>query len=132
MHVILQTCELIFIVRYGICCLINGGYRFISMLYSLGNDIQRQLTCMRLLFPFLFYIFYQFLTFRSATFIEPRIDGIFVWIDKLTHKHTQQQCLAISFCDAETTQQLRCYFATFFIRLTNQSGILIRCTIELT
>ena len=89
MHIILQTCKFILIWRDGTCCFINSRYCFISMFYYLSNNIQRHFTYMRLLFPFFFYILYQLLSFRSAAFIESRIDRIFVRIDKLAHKHTQ-------------------------------------------
>ena len=90
MHIILQTGKFVLIWRYGGGRLINSCYCLIPVLYYLSNNIQRHFTYMRLFFPFFLHIFYQLLPFRSATFIESRIDGIFIWIDKLAHKHTQQ------------------------------------------
>ena len=90
MHIILQTCEFFFVGGDGTGCLVNRCYCLITVFNHLSDNIQRHLTYMRLILPFFLYKFDQFLAFRSAAFIESRIDGIFVRIDKLAHKHTQQ------------------------------------------
>ena len=90
MHIILQTCEFFFVGGDGTGCLVNRCYCLITVFNHLSDNIQRHLTYMRLILPFFLYKFDQLFAFRSAAFIESRIDGIFVRIDKLAHKHPQQ------------------------------------------
>ena len=86
---------------------------------------------MRLFLPFLFNVFNQFLAFRSAAFIESRINGIFIRIYKLAYKHSQQQSLTVTFCNTKTAQQFRSYFARFLISYTNEICIFVRQAVEI-
>ena len=76
------------------------------MLNTLVDDVERQFTNMFLAFPLFFYIFNEFLALWTAALVETWVDIVFVWIDKLCYLHSKQECLAITFCDTETAQQL--------------------------
>ena len=122
MHVIPQTSELLFITSHRCGSLVNGRHRLVTVFHHLRHNIQRQFAHMRLFLPFLLHIFYQLLTLRPATLIKSRINGIFIRIHQLAHKHTQQQSLPVPFRDAETTEQLRSNLSTLLVCLQNISS----------
>ena len=71
-------------------------------------------------FPFLFHILNEFFALWSTAFIEAWIDGELVGVDQLSHSHTQQQCLAVTFRNAEATQEFGSYLTAFIISVQDQ------------
>ena len=71
---------------------------------------------------FFLNILYQLLAFRSATLVEARVDGIFIWIHQLAHRHAQQQCLTVALGDAKAAQQLRCYLTGLVVSVEHVTG----------
>ena len=71
---------------------------------------------------FLLDVFYEFLTLWSATLVEAGIDGELIRIDELRHRHTEQQCLAIAFRDAEAAQQFGGYLTSLVIGVQQITG----------
>ena len=94
------------------------------MIETLLYDIEREFAIghMRCFCPLLFNPFDEFLTFGPTTFVEAGVDGVFVRIDELAHKESQEQCLAIALGDAESAQQFRCNLARCFVGQTNIIG----------
>ena len=103
------------------------------MIETLLHDVERKFSIghMRCFCPLLFNPFDEFLTFGTATFVEAGIDGVFVRIDELAHKESQEQCLAIALSDAESAQQFWCNLARCFIGLTNIIANVGGCAIEI-
>jgi len=132
MHVVAQAVELILVLTDACRSTINSRNGLVAMLNNLCHYIQRKLTHVRLLLPFLLNKFNQLLTFGTAALIEARIDGVFIRIHQLTHEHTQQQRLTVTLGDTETAKQLRCNFTRLLISLQYVSCCIAISTVILT
>ena len=111
-HIIAQTTELGDILRDVRSRRIDGSHGLLAVGNGLINDIERQFSLVSLMFPLLLDILYQLLTLRSAALVKARIDGVFIWIDELTHKHSEQQSLPVALRNAESAQQFWGYLPT--------------------
>ena len=132
MHVVAQAVELILVLTDACRSTINSRNGLVAMLNNLCHYIQRKLTHVWLLLPFLLNKFNQLLTFGTAALIEARIDGVFIRIHQLTHEHTQQQRLAVTLGDTETAKQLRRNFTRLLISLQYVSCCIAISTVILT
>ena len=97
---------------HGLIHLLHGIH---SVMDALVNNIQRQLTHMLLAFVCLLNVLDEFLALRTTALIEAWVDGELIGVDQLGHRHTKQQCLAVSFRNAETAQQFRSYLASLVV-----------------
>ena len=100
----------------------DGCQSLLTVSHALVHDVQWHFALMCLLFPLFFYIFNEFLTLRTATFIEARINGVFIRIHQFTHLHTKQKCLAVTFRNTKTAEQFRRDFSTLIISFQHQAG----------
>ena len=98
--------------------------------YTLFDERQRHLATgnVRLALKLLLDILDQLLTLRATAFVEARVDRIFIGIDQLAHKHTEQQGLAVTLRDTKATQELRGDLSGLLIGRTNRSTPLDRRT----
>ena len=107
--------------RLGSCCS-HFDEGAIAVVHTLVHDVEGQFAHMGLSFIFFLDVFDEFLTLRTATLVETRIDGVLVRIHQFTHRHTEQECLTVALRDAETAQQFRGYLARLVVGVQHVSG----------
>ena len=121
-HVVGQTGKLILVLAHLVGQSLQCRYSLVAVGHTFVDNIQRQFSGMLLAFPFLFHIFNQFFSCRTAAFVETWINGVFVGIDQLADLHAQQQTLAVALGDAESAEQFGGNLSTFVKRLDDGCG----------